>query len=488
MDGHGYEAGLPLKREWEAFEEVKALINEMEKNDIGRNERFKTENEKILGVLRDNNIQTVRLSWERGEETLSKLIYDIYDKIIRESPILVRLVLYNIISPPNIEAREWLKDYLPDELLSPYHDILSFDLLKGSKLKKIRGEILDGVPTMSFVVGQILKDLFDDFDHYRLIDEVKKTGAKESLEELRKARIYKTEKGTVWDYSPLIKQEFSKSGITVEVFTKEDFERAKKEKQFFARKIDNILCSHIHEVHSDPRENIYFGDNLDSGFKYTVRYGSKEETIPLQLLPKYKKHMKKTSKMHTLTRLTTRKDITSIKEDYFKEDEIQTARIGLLEGVRTWSEEKGPATNWLKEYINKFELGHAAEKLSTETMKKERLDQEKFKQGKDYDTDRWFREKILMEDMESSGGRLDNPIEEIDEGHQMEGDQTYKDLLKAEDPFEIEDKIVLLEILKTEPRMENILKKQARGEPLNSNERQIYHRITNRFKKKYRKN
>jgi hypothetical protein len=478
---------LPIEWEWKAFEGVKEHIDKLEKNDIAHHKGRKTENEKILGVLRDNNIQTVRLSWEKGKETLSKLIYDIYDKIIRESPILVRLFLYNIISPPNIEAREWLKDYLPDELLSPYRDILSFDLLKGSKLVEIRGEILDGVPTMYFVVGQILRDLFDDFDHYRLIDEVKKTGAKESIEELRNTRVHKTEKGTVWDYSPLIKQEFSTHGITVEVFTKEDFERAKKEKRGFGQKIDNILCAYIQDAYADPRQNIYFGDNVEPPFKYTVRYGSKEETIPLQLLAKYNRLIRKTSKSHSLTKLATRKDIPSIKEDYFKEDEIQTARIGLLEGARTWNEIKSPATNWLKEKI-KFELGHDAEKLSTEMMKKERLEREKFEQGEGYDTDRWFQKKILMEDMESSGGRLDNPIEEIGDGGKIEGDETYKDLLKIEDPLEIEDKIVLSEVLKTEPRMRNILKKQTRGEPLNSNERQIYHRITNRLKKKYRKN
>ena len=88
-----------------------------------------------------------------------------------------------------------------------------------------------------------------------------------------------------------------------------------------------------------------------------------------------------------------------------------------------------------------------------------------------------------MEDMESSGGRLDEPIKTDD----SEADETYKDLLEKEDPIEIEDKIVLLEILKTEPRMENILAKQARAETLTDNERQIYHRITTRLGTKYRK-
>jgi len=483
MEGHEYETKFPLEIERKGFEEFKELIKENWAKDIDRYKWFKEKDEKIGLYINDNKVQLV-YPLHKCDKILEGLFHNIYRELIGTDPILHSIYLFDSVAPEDLTTRKWISNMLPlsDHAVDPYYGI---DLLKGSKLDKIDGKCLSGVPMNDLLIGKIIDNLLWDFHHYRYIDAVKEAGAKESVEELRKTRIYKSEKGTVWDYSPLIKQEFSEKGITIEVFTKEDFERAKKGKTFFSQEIDDIICAYIHEAYADPRENIYFGDNPDSGFKYTVRYGSREETIPLQLLPKYQKLIDSRKTMYPLTRLTTRKDIPSIKEEYFKEDEIQTARIGLLKGARTWNEEKGPATNWLSKYIE-FELSHAAEKLSTEMMKKERLDQEKFEQGEEYDPDR-FQKKILMEDMESSGGRLDNPIE-TDDAEAEEADETYKDLLEKEDPLKIEDKIVLLEILKTQPRMQNIFKKQARGETLTYNERQIYCRTKRGFEKKYRKN
>jgi hypothetical protein len=473
---HEYEARFPLEIEQKAFEELKEHIRQSQGKDNKRFNFFRIVDEKIGLYILNNKITLVDTLHECSR-AFEKLFRDIYKELVNTDPELHIINLFNSVAPEDLSTRKWIRSLFSDYAFDPYY--ANIDLLKGDGVAKMRGKLLSGVPMSAFLVGQILNNLLWDFEHYRCIDAVKETGAKESVEELRKNRIYKTAEGAVWDYSPLVKRELSKSGIIIEVFRKEDFEGAKKDKEAVAREVDRILCALIQETHRDPRENIYFGDNLNSGFKYTVRFGTEEETVPIQLLPKYRGLIKKLSRLHNF----------STPEDKKREEETQTGMIGLIKGARTWTEGKGPATNWLAEYV-KFELGTTFKELSTEQDKEERRQQERWNQGKEFDLDLWFQERILKEDFESLGGKLNDPIDKTDKKR-----GTYIDNLPDKDtpsPLtrllnhenESEKKKALAEILRNNPKIQKILQKKERDGALTSAERVTKHRIIKELREK----
>lgn len=429
---------FPLAWEYRAFEEVKAFFEEFEVYAVAKRARTpeeveacfygpKKQNLDIYGVFVVNDVKLQKLDYRFKSKKLRDLFGRILFKLIFTDPLLERLFLHNLIAPKDRYTRKWLRDnYIPpSELLTSYDDFLSMDLLRNTELSQKLS--INGIPCHLFFIGQVLGWLIETYHHYMLIDMVKDAGAKESIEKLRETRVYESNGERVYNYSPLFKLTLTKENVMFEVFKKEDFEGFEIEN--LARLADDILCNKIKWSHGDVRQNAFFGDDLDvSAYKYAFRYGSEEKVIPLQLLPKWKNKIEKEIRTHKLTNLISKSSeaegekeviLSTRQKNSHKEDEKQESIIGFFEGVLSWNERSGPATYWLGKNIE-WRLRDAFEELSSEALKKERLEREKFDYGPFFDFNSHekgfeFNERILKEKIESQGGFLDEPIDKDDE-------------------------------------------------------------------------
>lgn len=446
---------IPLEYEYKVFQAVKEWFFSKWENDKELYHFLTEENKEILSKLKNENIGERQLLFKSESKEMAELFNSILRELIYPDPFLARTFLHNSTLPEDLHIRKWLRDnYLPKEAVDILFDdnLFSKDWLIDSDFAK--SQSLKGIPLRCFWVGEILKDFASDYEHYRLIDLVKESGIKESIEELRKNRIYESNEGKVYDYSPISKLTKMKDGYIQEVFTEKDFDNSKD----CLNQADNILCLYIQKGQNDCRKDEFFGDTLnDSRYKFILRYKDKEKTIPFQLLPKYKNFINSLSNKYTLT---------GLYETVDKLEEKQEASLGLYNGAITWNKDKGSATGWL-ENIVKWQLGDVLDKHS-------RIDS---RTGK----------RILKEKLESSGGRLDDP--ETKDKHGIPLKDTIKsETLSPENSYEIneetnENKKFLLEIYRVKPEMKDIIEKESRGEALTSKERKIKERTIKKFQK-----
>lgn len=486
-----------FKREWD---KDKKLFHKLSR-----------ENERI----EKDNIESLDIPYYQSKDSnYQNLIYTIYEKLILEEPILLRIYIYNSILPEDINARKqlWDKFISPWESdLSAYRNIVTYpNLFKDTELSK-DFKSQDGIPVRWFLVGQIIKDLLTDFRHFRLIDQVKNSGVGGSIEALRRDRIYNSIEGKVFDYTPLFKEIRRDNESVIEVFKEKDFKDLSYQKDDVFKKkdfkepcyqIDDILCSFIKSFENTRRDE-FFGENLDKSDTYfIVRYKGKEKQIPLQLLPKWSTKIKKEASKRIF-----------FKEDYFiksedeeteesyevvkvKEVEKQEATIGLYKGALTWDPAKGPATNWLAEKIN-WHLGEVFKELSVEKSQKigetqitpEQMELSKLKRDSpsinEVDLKKLIPERFLKENIGSSIELDKNINEDSDDKETYKDSLTEKDLPWYKEPLSIEDKVFLSKVLRDNPELEPIFDKQKWGQALTPNERKIYERVINRLKKKY---
>ncbi|MDI6790143.1 MAG: hypothetical protein QME44_05595, partial [Thermodesulfobacteriota bacterium] len=220
-----------LEEEREAFGEIHSLLVDRWKEDITRYRKLRIENEKIDADLKSNNIQLAQtpsiLKGGSIDPAYLELILTIFNELVFVEPILYRLSVHNFTLPQDLPVRKWLRDnFLPDQELEFYIDLRRYvDLFKGSAMAKgmvVKGKPLEGIPVSWFVVGKILGNLMSDFRHCCLIDQVKMSGAEESIEDLRESRVYDSDEGVVYDYSPLFKEIHSGDRFIIEVFNEED--------------------------------------------------------------------------------------------------------------------------------------------------------------------------------------------------------------------------------------------------------------------------
>ena len=478
---------FPVEREYEAFEEVKGFFIEEWKNAVDLFNIWSLINNLIVQDLKDQEIKLTPLNVESRDKELVELISKSFSELIYLEPVLFRVYLHNSTPPKDSLLRKWLWDnYLPEKVLTRYCEVLPgiFDLLKGSELAKniilVDGEPAESIPLRFFVVGQILGNLLLEFKHYNLIDLVKGAGAKEEIAELRKNRIYESDEGKVYDYSPLFKKIHGKDKLILEVFTEEDFLNLAEGGQSQAQAADDILCQFIQNTRGDARADELFGQDDTLRYKHIVRYGSQEREIPMQLLPKYKNRIKKKVRRLAFTDLKT-KDGDNGPYIRYKEEEISAGIEGLYLGALSWDKDKGPATPHLVKAIE-YHLGHTFEEFSTKSLAKERCEKESY----EYGTDKFFQERILKEKFESSGGNLDEPI-----NNDTEDSETFKDTIPEKDirsPEEVllqKEKDTELDKFFTQyPEMISIIEKEQKGEPLSPRERKIKERSLKKYRKK----
>ena len=332
--------------------------------------------------------------------------------------------------------------------------------------------------------GESSTDSLGNFEHFRNVDAAKEKGAEGSIEELRKKRFLQNEWGMTWDYSPLIRRQITKTGITVDVFTAEDFKRARNDRNGFSKDVDAFLCFLIKQAGSDPRKDIFFDRTFLPTIRYVVRYQGQRISIALELLPKWKPTIEREARKRILT-------LTGEKKSK-KEDEQQEAMEGLFKGARTRDKEKGSATNWLLKNI-RYNLGKAFERLSTEDRVEMRIELDAYELfgGNKELAEKCLESRILMEKTEQSGGRLDHPITQGNQAEEDDEPTTRKESLSASrGPREEEEKnvnaILVKEFLEEKPELSNILEKERIGEPLSESERQTKQRSVKRLQKKHK--
>jgi hypothetical protein len=506
-----YNARFSLENEQVAFQEIKEHIESIWEERAHLYQQFRKENETLKHFIFQKKIMMVETEHAFHKEYVD-LFHKFRTEIINSDPILYRIDLFNSIDPENFQARDGIKDFLTEEKISPYFELLRIDLLKGSDLVKIRESSLSGIPLPFFFVGQILEGLLWDFEHFRCIDAVKSAGVEGSIAELRKKRFVQTEWGIVWDYSPLLRRQVTKSGITVELFTEKDFIAAKKNKKTFSNLVDNFLCFIIRQAGPDARHPLFFGRDFTSTIRYTIRYQTQEVFISLELMPKWKPGIEIAAKETFLTFHTdaNRDNIrTPWIKDRKKKDEQQEAFIGLLQAPSTWDEKKGPATSHILNCI-KWALNTAFEKLSTEAKAEIRLqwDAYKYCDGDIEPARKNFQPRILMEKIEQSGGRLDRQAiksgsidsinhETLKEQFAANDDEKDGDVLgRDENPWEAEDKFIaaideekkkgeLPKILFENPNLLKIYEKEKTGKSLSDAERKAKQRIIEKLKQRY---
>ena len=448
-----------LEYEYQALQEVVSYFNGLYEQNEELHNRLRFINKKILKKFKENNIPSVLWLFTSQDKDLVKLFNSILNELIYTEPILARVFIYNSTLPEDLLIRKRLKDYLPDEAINFLHSLFYLDLLIDSRLAqnlRFNDKPVKGIHLRSFVVGKIIDGLLSDFKHFRLIDIVKIAGAQESIEKLRDERVYKTDEGLVFDYSPLFKEVLTNTTIIREVFNEDHFKNSK-----YGADADEVICDYIQKTQYDNRKDECFGNNLDtSKIKTIIRYKGQEREIPLQLLPKYKNLIKKAGEI-TLTNLS--------EDGGFKEDEKQEAMIGLLKGAMTYDKDKGTVAGWLKKNVT-WGLGNAFDEQSTEALKNGRT-----------------KKRILKEEIDSFGGSLDEPINEDDREDTRKDNIPDKNNLSPMDELiekdELKDKeSILSEIYQKEPRMRNIIEKEENGISLTDNERQIKKRTIDKFK------
>ena len=443
----------PLEWEHKAFEELLEIIKEKWKNNRKSYKKLSDINSTLLNTFEKDKIGTRLLTFISKDKNLADFFERFLHELITSDPFLTRIYLYNSTMPHELPVREGIKiHHLPDKNLRYLKDLLKRDFLVDSDLAKSLS--VTGIPLRFLFVGKLLDCLFSDFKHYWLIDKVaidikKRTGDEMLIEELREKTIYETKAEMIFDYSPLLKITFTKSGPIYEVFNDNDFKKVnEKELMWLA---DEILCFFINKSQNDSRKNLYFGDDLNSAaFKYTVRYEAQEKKIPFQLLPKYKK---------LISKIAMDKPLTGDKTDH--DDSLQEGMSGLYNAAITWDKSKGPATNWLSKHIS-WQSGKAFEKLSTTHSIGE------MESGK----------PILKEKLES-GQQLDGPIDKKDTSKGIIKD-TLEDLKEnVEEDFikNYDTEKAVTELYKNNPEIKEILDKEKRGEALNATERQIKSRV-----------
>lgn len=478
------------------FEIEKKGYKELQKYIKGRREpseynKLKRETESILWEAIQNKIELInpRVRILSQDPKIHSLVDDTFTKIIREDPILFRVIMHNWTSSEDIHSRKWLRKYIPEELLHPYYDLLKEDFLKE---KKVAGS--SGIPIFSFLAGQIYENLLWEYEHFRCIDMVKETGIKDSIAHLRENRIIKSNDGIIWDYSPLIKRQIinrgPNRGILVEVFSEEAFKAARKDYKSFSLLVDNFLCSIIKQS-EDCRHYLFLGRDFDAEplMSYTIRYKDQKASISLQLLPKWRPAINKLARQWRLT--TLRSLITKRgRLKYIEgEDEKQEAKLGFFVGLNSWEPQKGSAGIWLANNI-KWSLSNAFKRLSTESYVEKRLEFDRLIWSEFWEetpelAQKRFRKRVLFEKLEQSGGRLDEWVNEEEELRVI-------DLLpdaKSLHPYDkIIDEIALEKIKKENAHIFNrlleIFKKEEEGIPLSPKERQYKHRAIEKLKNK----
>jgi RNA polymerase sigma factor (sigma-70 family) len=368
-----------------------------------------------LRYLLNNHIEVkgvpVPVIADSDDSNFLALIEHIHQEVIFDHPVLLIMTAHNETLPDLIHVREDLKsNFLTDEVIEIVENSLRTDFPINQGTETIE------LPIRLFMVGKLLNILIDRFYHLQNIDKVKEAGTEESIEELRNNRVYKSDEGTVFDYSPFYRSITTENGSYIfDVCEEENYA------QLTSFRKDN-LYGQLHKIAdkeailgiqkvfyqqnplSEKRLDNLFGGECDTPDRsFTIRCGSKQESIPLRLLPRWKpKIIYEANKFN----LTTLRDDFKKEEIYKKEDESQEAIFGLFKGAIAWNEEEGPVDYYLRENI-KWRMGHAFEELSSEVHdlqdsidgEKQRLESAKKPSIRKH-----------YSSIEQSGGSLEDPL------------------------------------------------------------------------------
>lgn len=420
MKIHKYIPILPIELEEEAYNIVRSEIDKfwIDKDILDHHQGIRNE---LVGLL---NKKGVQLQHQKIE--IDKDLKDLIRKIcnfFNTEPILSRILFFVQTQPEDLATRQLIHDYIHVEELEPYHGLFQLELFKGQRLLKLHGEYLNSVPLRATLIGKMFDDLLWDFEHYRIIDHIKCMGIEDLVEDLREKRIYRDGGETVFDYSPLFRRSFGPKGVTIEILDDEIYnlmEGHDEIKEIRAEE-DEALCELIKNSQADPRENIYFGqDETMADYNLNILHRGKSEKYPIQLLPRYFGYLNWKVRKYSLTRIEETISRNKTKPDEPKDhtnlDELQEGMVGLLKGSRNWDREKGPVAPFLKNSIA-WELGHAFERVSADQLMDKGLASEKHEHPEKEKHE--VPNRVLLETMDSSGGRL-NDTYINDEGKEEE--------------------------------------------------------------------
>lgn len=469
------KTNYPFEWEYKALTELKNDLLKIWENDCATWISLTEENRRIISAFPRDGIKFRQLF--KFHDNYLELFNTVLNELIYFDPFLTRIFFYVHTLPEDIQIRNMLlvHERIVNSIFMFFHQR---DILKGSDLAKsssFNGKPLESIPLCHFIIGQILDVLFFEYDHCKMIDQVKISGAEDSIEKLREARLFKSEEGVVYDYSPLFKKIQAPDGsVIIDVSDHFDWYKEKA-----SQRLDEIICTFIQKPQPDPRPNVFFGNNV-SDCNLIIRSKTKQEIIPFSLLPKYKHLIRKTAKRYKLS--ATKTDNKKIETQ--SNDEIQVAMKGLYEGALTWDRNNYAAPAHFENKIRES-LSHAFETVSTKALKKERLEDEMF----NFKTDEGFQERILKERFESLGGHLDAQISEkegtgevLKDTLRAEGMSPEELLISKEDENEREGIIhEFKEALSRNTKMQAIFNKQ---EALSPAERQAKKRFIDKLMKR----
>ncbi len=280
-----------LKWEYMVLEEVVEWLVEQWGYDDEIFKDITETNQEILEKLVNGNNKSRELRLKSEDKDLVGLFDMTLKNLIDVDPILARIFIHNSTVTQDIHIRKWLRDnYISDEAIDiakmPFDRDWLVDSELAKRIKLLDGKTVKGIPLRCFFVGETLNGLLHDFEHYKFIDLVKMKGADGSIAELRESRIYESDEGVVYDYSPLFKKTYpGNESMITDYFMMNEHEQTGKKGSFIA---DDILSSYAQKTQLDSRKGKGYRSGPDiPEFIYTVRDGTKEKMVPFQFLPKW---------------------------------------------------------------------------------------------------------------------------------------------------------------------------------------------------------
>ena len=236
-----------LEWEYKALEEIKDCLIKKWENNPKTFCRLHNFHLKLLDVLVAKNVKAVDVPFEFKDKEHLELFREIRGFIYTD-PYLALIFIYCRTTPLDINIRQYLNRHLTSNIVNAtWKFYQNLDLLKNSELAKslfYKGKPVASIPISEFITGKIISYLCSKQNHFYLIDRVKQSGAKESIEELRRNRIYESEEGEIYDYSPYYKQTISKNGMKhiFEVFFQKQYDLLTKETGEVSLSFDEMLC------------------------------------------------------------------------------------------------------------------------------------------------------------------------------------------------------------------------------------------------------
>jgi hypothetical protein len=422
------------------------------------------------------------ITTEETRDSWLNLVTDIMDWI-NYDPILHRIYLHNIMVPDDIDSRELLRnDYPVTDAWIGYFEFIFYGLKR----------LLPG--NNPYLIHQILMRLLADHQHFLCVDGAKRRGATKTIAELRKQLGIKQQEDEKWvcDYTPWFKDIYSKTGIRRDVFHEEDFMLPTDDD------FDQASCRWLQRAAKEDRRdkaNRYFNFN-DLAFEITLK-GHKPLRRNMLMNEHYLKNIQGIAKRANQPLLSNKHEEDVIEGQAEENKVMRKIKLSenevillkaLYDAQLKYKPYIAPAWPWMTARgtgplalaIQK-EYERADYTTTDEEKRRRKLYEEELRYSypntKEEDIQRMvnkFQSRVLREDLDNSGGSLNDLLSEEDDTEQ----QDVTPDIKARSP------LMSTMVRDFVPKdMKVILNKKVAGIPLTDTERQQLKRFRDDLEK-----